>query len=122
MTMNCLPVYASGKALYRCVVCGEAKARRALRVGHHELGLCAALACINSPLRDRQFAGALPRGASPADQSISFPWAQIVHSAWAAAKASPPLPPGPTRHVYAGPSPGSAGPSSPRTFGVNDTD
>jgi hypothetical protein len=97
--MAAYPVQTNGTALYRCVVCGEARARFALQVSGQPFGLCSSLRCVNDPRRDSRFRSALPRGV-PLD--ISFEWNRIVSAAWAAAKDNPPSPSTPMRYINLG--------------------
>jgi hypothetical protein len=77
-----IPTFAHGTQCFRCVVCGEDKARVALLVHGRPYGLCSTRICIDNPRRDRLLNSVLPRGVSVHDPDLSCAWAGVVHAAW----------------------------------------
>jgi hypothetical protein len=111
--MNTFMVRAYGSALYTCCVCGQARARVALRMDNgREIGLCSTKACLLHEERDRRFISAA-RSFTP---EVSCAWAGVVA---AVASFDPPPDPRapvvPMRTVYMGPR-RPIDPRAPRTY------
>lgn len=87
--INIFATFAHGTSRFRCVVCGEEKARVALLVSGKPYGLCSTRTCIDDPRRDRLLNSALPHGVSLHDPDFSCAWAGVVHAAWDNYKAAP---------------------------------
>ena len=86
------PNFAHGRNGFRCVVCGEEKARVALQVGGKSYGLCSTWSCINNSKRDAYLNRLLPRCVSVRDAEIAFEWIGVVHAAWGMVEETTTLP------------------------------
>jgi len=109
-------IRAYGTNCFRCVVCGEERARIALQVRGRPYGLCSASPCVDHPERDARLSGALPRGVSARDMEISCAWAGVVHFAWGAAREAARTSNAPMRIINAG---GSPDPGNRRRFDLD---
>lgn len=96
-----IPTFAHGTSCFRCVVCGEEKARVGLLVRGKPYGLCSTKTCINNPRRDDLLNSVLPHGVSVRDPDFACAWAGVVQAAWGRVEATPSPARAPMRFICA---------------------